>query len=248
MSKIQEIPTKVSYAQYELLLEDYNNMLYMFSHDFSAPLRHVREFNRLLLNSLPSELNEDAEHYAKIVQESITKCEDMVSYILVLSRLSSHPLRFNPVNFVHVVNEVIAAIGKTHKNIAISMSVKEPPTLFGDRNQIHTLFARIFEHIIQRRKSDEHIDIQIDTVRGLDRWKFHIRPTVEGYTGTFSDDMFQLFNNVEINKENMNSNLCLPICKQIVMHHGGEIHFRALENGNSEIELSLNRFFDVRSG
>jgi len=55
--------------QFDDVVKDYEEFVYIVSHDFSAPIRHVSEFTRLLTQSLDN-IGEDQQLYIHYIQST----------------------------------------------------------------------------------------------------------------------------------------------------------------------------------
>lgn len=78
--------------------EDFIELVYAVSHDFGAPVRHIRQFSSLLLESLNDELTEEQREFAAFVEHSSARLVTMLQRLLLLSRLYSReytPLELN---------------------------------------------------------------------------------------------------------------------------------------------------------
>ena len=69
------------------LKEELDSFLYIMSHDLGAPIRHVREFSKLLVDSI-DQPDEDQIAYRDFIESAVQKLDRMVAATLILSRVS----------------------------------------------------------------------------------------------------------------------------------------------------------------
>lgn len=69
--------------------QDFIDLVYAVSHDLGAPVRHIRQFSSLLLDSLGDELTDEQREFADFVDNSGSRLGIMLQRLLLLSRLYS---------------------------------------------------------------------------------------------------------------------------------------------------------------
>lgn len=81
--------TEVQNSEAERIAKEYQDFAYIVSHDLNAPLRHVREFTRLLIGARRDSLNEEEKEYVQFLEKSLKRLDHMQNALLTFSRLNT---------------------------------------------------------------------------------------------------------------------------------------------------------------
>ena len=151
----------VPIEQYQALKNDYEKFAYIVSHDLKAPIRHVREFSRLLVQSVEQgEISEQAELASVIIQSS-DKLNLLMEELLFFSRLSTGGLGFNAVELAEVFSAVCADMESRLVLADAKVSVDELPNVFGSRKQLTYLFKELLENSVFNRLPGKQLAINV---------------------------------------------------------------------------------------
>lgn len=203
-------------VDYKKELEEFS---YIVSHDLNAPLRHVREFSRLLMDSLEDKISEEEQLYFHYVKNGTDQIEKMIAALLEYSRMNTNISEFREFDFIKMVNKVTEILdGK------FTLKTENLPQNFvGDEGHISTLIENLFENSIKFKKSDEQAVIFFEAQKKNDVWQFSIRDQGIGIPENQRENVFKIFKTLNPNDDHAGVGAGLALCKKVVQQHDGKI-------------------------
>ena len=133
----------------ERITKEYGEFAYIVSHDFAAPLRHVREFTRLLLASTNEELNEEQQEYKDFVDRSLDKLDGMQNSMLTFSRINTQGAEFTQTETAKLVESALALLDTEIKDSDANVEFENLPSVKADTNQLQTVFFELISNGIK---------------------------------------------------------------------------------------------------
>jgi light-regulated signal transduction histidine kinase (bacteriophytochrome) len=226
----------------ELIEKEYEDFAYIVSHDLSAPLRHVKEFTRLLIGGRKEKLSYEEQEYISFLEKSLKKLDDMQEALLTFSRLST---RAGPIRKINC-NEIIANALRTleHKIEATSPIIEysKLPAINGDAQQIELLFFHLIDNAIKFH--DELSTFRKISISALDQgeiWLFEIKDNGIGIPEPHHEEIFKMFR--RLNPEEFDGvGAGLAIALKIIRRHGGEILVESTPENGTSVFFSLAKY------
>ncbi len=224
----------------EQIVQDYADFAYIVSHDLGAPLRHVREFTRLLIDARKDGLSPEEEAYVEFLESSLQKIEGMKRALLMFSRLDTRaePYRAIPLN--DVVSAALQELEDVMHAYRPDIICGVLPTLVVEPKQIQCLFYHLIDNALKfhRGKTDPR-RIFLSATERDDTWCFEIRDNGIGIAREYHEEVFRLFKRLEPDAY-CGIGAGLTFARKIVRRHGGEIWIdsEGEENGTS-VSFSL---------
>jgi len=96
--------------------KDLEEFTYIISHDLNAPLRHIREFGKLLFKKLGDKVNDEEREYMQYMQDSVDKTEHMIASLLEYSRLDTQREDATEISVQRAVEETLELMSETIAN------------------------------------------------------------------------------------------------------------------------------------
>lgn len=224
-------------VDYKKALEEFT---YIVSHDLNAPLRHVREFGKLLIKKLGDKVNDEEREYLEFMEGGIYKAEAMIAGLLEYSRLHTDAAPYSEFDCGALVDEVINllndVIEKTQANINISSL---PNTLTADKIQIHQLFFKLIDNALSFRRENVTPRINIMVLEQDDAWLFSVADNGIGIPDKQYENIFKMFKRLDPVDSFSSIGSGLTIAKEIVERHEGEIWVE------SELDKGTTAFFTI---
>lgn len=211
--------------------EELQKFVYIVSHDLNAPLRHIKEFTRLLLNQLDGTLHDKSKLYADIIKNSINKAESMMDGLLQFSRLNTikNPvIDFDSNKLIEKIKQSLNdKIQEKHAKIQV---VNKLPKIHGDEERIEKVLACLIDNSIKFHKKETAPEIYIQSTEDNDKWEFSVKDNGIGIAPQHHAKIFDIFTKLHPEEEYKGMGMGLPICKRIVENHGGKIGIISKEN------------------
>lgn len=209
---------------YYAIQKDYEDFVYIVSHDFKTPLRHLKEFTNLFLEFAQDNLLPEQETYAKFLRQSLTTLDKMQSALLTYSRLRTHAEENVPVAINDLLHEVLDELSQRSHECRSCVEFGVLPVVSAERNQLYVLFTQLIENALLYKKDGIQPKIRIthENKAGLDQ--FCISDNGMGIHSDYHKDVFKLFRRLHApGSYGDGVGVGLTFAKKIVERNGGEI-------------------------
>jgi signal transduction histidine kinase len=208
-------------------LERSNRELELFasvaSHDLQEPLHTIASYTELLAHKYKGRLDEKADKYIDFITVGTGHMHTMINDLLAYSRVGTRAKPFVPVKTDSVLDQALAALGKSLKESGTVIERDELPEVAGDDTQLAQLFQNLIGNAIKFRKKEAPLTIRVSCERRDDEWVFCVRDNGIGIEPRFFDRIFEIFRRLHTREEYEGSGMGLAICRKIVERHGGSI-------------------------
>lgn len=202
-------------VDYKKELEEFT---YIISHDLNAPLRHIREFSRLLVDRLENKANEEELEFLNYIEKSTSTLDSMLKTLLDYSRLNTHAENFSNFSFPNLIDDVLACYDRS----CIAL-YHLPETLYADKNQIHLLFSQLIDNAYKFSSSERDLRITLRSEQQQERWLFSLTDNGIGLDPHYHERVFDLFYRLHAEGTYPGIGAGLPLAKKIVERHEGKI-------------------------
>lgn len=205
------------------LAKEFEDFAYIVSHDLNAPLRHVKEFTKLLIGGRKENLTEEEQEYVGFLEDSLQKLDDMQVALLTFSRLNT---RAGPVRDVDC-NQAVAGALKSLEDVVDVFSPEiicdDLPVITAEPKQIDLLFYHLIGNALKFHDEDAtKRKVFIYATDQSDTWLFEVRDNGIGIDERYYEEVFRLFR--RLNPDQYKGvGAGLTIAYKIVQHHGGEM-------------------------
>ncbi|HJS20439.1 MAG TPA: ATP-binding protein [Anaerolineales bacterium] len=211
------------------------------SHELRTPLGFIKGYSTSLLREDTSWDEATQKEFLMIIDEEADRLSLLIENVLESARLQSRtlPLRFQPLRLDAVLRDVVARIRVRHRNLDISMDLKETPPIYGDGVRLAQVFDNLFTNAIKyapeapivvllERVGEKVIISFVDRGPGINREALPF--------------IFERFYRVRTEKSTTGTGLGLYICKQIIDAHRGKIWAESTPGQGTTffIELPIN--------
>lgn len=223
----------------EEMRHDFDEFAYIISHDLGAPLRHVREFSKLLMTSLQENLDQDQQDYKHYVEAALAQIEQMQEALLLYSRVQTRGEAPEPVRTNDLVQEICDDIKGAHPEETPEITVQNLPDVMADPKQIRYVFEALLDNAVKFRTPGQPIKIEIGTTLKNNEQAFYVRDNGVGLDPKLCEIVFTLFRKGHSNAILGGIGAGLTIAKKIVERHGGRIWMRSESGDGTSVFFTL---------
>lgn len=223
----------------DIIEEEFNDFVYIVSHDFSKPLRHVKQLCNLLFADMQEQLSEQQRHYLQAIDKSVTHGENMLDSLLEYSRLNT--VQFQPiqVNCNQVMLQVQQRLAVLFEDENPDIRCEELPEVTGDETQLCQLFTHLIHNAILYKKPNERPRITVSVVPQERGYHFTIKDEGIGIFPDCEEKVFKPFRRLHANHVYPGVGMGLSVCEKIVRKHGGKMWCESVQHEFTQIHFTL---------
>lgn len=200
---------------------------YVASHDLQEPLRKIQAFGDRLVSIAGDRLPPEGLDHLRRMQRAAARMQLLVDDLLGLSRVSSRPLRREPVPLDDALGEALANLDGRMRETGARIEAGPLPTVLGDPVQLVQLFQNLVGNAVKYRRpgTPPVVRVRCRAVgdRSLPRWRVEVEDEGIGFEPRYADQIFQPFARLHGREAYEGTGLGLTICRRIVERHGGTI-------------------------
>ncbi len=220
-----------------------DNFISILSHDLRAPFTSILGFTEILLNE-PRLTEAEKIEYLNYIHDSSANQLQLVNYLLDWSRLQTGRLNVEPVRLQAqslLFNSVSSLTGNAiRKNIEIKVEVSDNIFVKADERLITQVLTNLISNSIKFSREGKTIEISAERYNE-DFVEFRIKDegigiSIENQAKLFRFD--KMFSTLGTRGEK-GTGLGLPLVKQIIEKHSGQIWFYSVENEGSDFHFTL---------
>jgi len=214
------------------------------SHQLRSPLSNLRWVIELLTSGRVNGVSEKQLEYFKILKDNSTRMEELVSDLLIVSRIETAtlPLKKKEISLEDLVRKIIKELESFTKasNVKVKFKAQENlPRVFADPSQVRLVIENLLDNAIRYIKEKGQVEIKLEKI---DKYcRFEIKDTGVGIPKEDQKYIFQKFfrsTNV-MRYQTQGSGLGLHITKSIIKRSGGKIGFKSQESIGSTFWFTL---------
>lgn len=224
----------------EFIAREYEDFVYIVSHDLAAPLRHIKEFTRLLVGA-HGDLNDEEKQYVDFLECSLQKLDEMQRNLLVFSRLNTRGGSFKETDCNEVVAAVLRSLDEVLEIYDPVIQCQNLPVIFADPQQMALLFTALIDNAIKfHEKNTFERKVFIEAEEQDDFWQFCVRDNGIGVASEFHKEIFRFFRRLHPHVYG-GAGAGLAVAQKIVYRHGGKIFIESVPGQGSSIFFTLKK-------
>ena len=226
-------------GQQNYIAKEYEDFSYIVSHDLSAPLRHVKEFTRLLIGSRENNLSEEEKEYIHFLEKSLQKLDDMQRALLTFSRIHTRAGPKREVNLEHTTLSALQDLKGIYDCSDIKIEINSLPIIKAEPQLIYLLMYHLIENAIKFQIPDNtNKSISISAFEEKENWMISVKDNGIGIPERLHEEVFRLFKKLDPEKY-PGIGAGLTLVRKISSYHNGSIFIKSKEKSGTEIIVSL---------
>ncbi|MCJ7553055.1 MAG: ATP-binding protein [Ignavibacteriaceae bacterium] len=220
-----------------------DNFISILSHDLRAPFTSILGFTEILLNETYLTEAEKVE-YLNYIHNSSANQLQLVNYLLDWSRLQTGRLQIEPVRLLAqgvVFNCVSSLTGNAiRKNIDIKVNINDNIYILADERLLTQAFTNLISNSIKFSQDGKVIEISAERFNE-DMIEFVIKDEGVGISPEYQARLFRFEKMFSTSgtKGERGTGLGLPLVKEIIEKHKGQIWFYSEQNEGSEFHFTI---------
>lgn len=232
--------------------QDLEEFASIASHDLQEPLRKVQSFGNRLSDKHGHLLPEEGQLYLGRMIESAARMQTLINDLLVYSRVSAKPKKFEQVDLQAVVAEVTEALGDQISRTDGRIHAESLPTVSADPLQMNQLFQNLVSNALKFHRTDVPPEIHISaemipgdhsagSASALPQWRITVSDNGIGFREKQSERIFKMFERLHGRGGYEGTGIGLSICRKILERHGGTITAAGVPDQGTVFTIMLPR-------
>ncbi len=218
---LQKMPPE---QQVEHISREFEEFVYVVSHDLGAPLRHIKEFTRLIVQTRGVDtLNQEEMEYVHFLEVSLKKMEQIQQALLDYSRITTRVGLSEKVSCGPLITECMHILKKSINVNDIDLQIADLPDIYVNRAQAQTVFLNILSNAIKFQAPGSTPKITINASNNYSDVYFEISDNGIGIDRAHLQEVFKLFRKLHTPEVFPGIGAGLTIAKKIIERHGGEV-------------------------
>ena len=211
-----------SNAALQTAVMELESFSYSVSHDLRAPLRGIDGFARILEEDCAGPLDDDCREYLQRIISGTRHMSDLIDALLKLSRISSQPVRRQPVDLSGVAHAVARRLFEAEPERAVELEIADGLRAEADPQLLDALLDNLLGNAWKYTAGREPARIELG-VQELDgEGVFFVRDNGAGFDMRYAERLFAPFQRLH-GREFEGSGIGLATAARIVRSHGGRI-------------------------
>ncbi len=229
-------------AQYQDLKDEYDNFVYITSHDLRAPLRQIRSFMSLFLDSLDVEFNDDQMLYKNMMMECVDDADIIINSLHEYSKVKENPKDITDFQISHAYNDAILKLSDqiSDKNADISFQADEI-NIHADKDLLSKIFYHLIENAIKFHKENTPPEIHVSITKISGYVAITVKDNGIGLPPEKAEMATMILKKLHPKDQYDGNGLGLAIVKKIVSIYQGSLEFSENENGGTIVTAKIKR-------
>ncbi len=225
-------------AQLEATNQELEAFAYSVSHDLRAPLRSMRGFSEVLLESHASQLDAEGQELLRRACESSHRMGRLIDDLLKLSRVGRSELRWQPVNLTALAELVVAELRKAEPARTVAVVVGRNLWVEGDERLLGIVLENLLGNAWKFTGHRPDARIEFGVSAELEP-AFFVRDNGVGFDPAHAGKLFGVFQRLHSAEEFPGTGIGLATVQRIIKRHCGRVWAMGAVNGGATFYFSL---------
>ena len=221
-AKLENELDKVKQELAELKAE-YEEFVYIVSHDISAPLRQIESFSEIIVSKHGDSFDEKTKRHFELINNGSTQATQIMNAIKSYSRLNTRAKPFTSFNSNNIVAKALDNLSSLITKTGASITCADLPTIIGDEEQVSLLFKCLIENAITYQLPGNKPVISVSASDDKHYWHFRITDNGIGVPENLTEKIFKVLRRGVSSKKYPGLGMGLAIAKKILQKHHGDI-------------------------
>jgi PAS domain S-box-containing protein len=225
-------------AQLEATNQELEAFAYSVSHDLRAPLRSMRGFSEVLLESYADQLDAQGQGLLRRACESSNRMSRLIDDLLKLSRVGRCELHWQPVNLTALAEELVAELRKSDPGRAVEVVIGPNLRAEGDEHLLSLVLDNLLGNAwkFTRKRTDARIEFGFTAEPEP---AFFVRDNGVGFDMKYADKLFGVFQRLHSADEFSGTGIGLATVQRIIKRHRGRVWANGIVNQGAVFYFTL---------
>lgn len=237
----EDLAKQLEKTQQELekLKQQYQEFVYVVSHDLTGPLRQIEGFTEIIAEKYADQFDDKTKRHIKLIIGGSSKAKEMLEALLVYSRLSTSQKAFALVDCNEAWDKAKEKLSSLIESNEAEILCHQLPGVTADATQISTLFYHLLHNSLLYQPKGNQPKISIEVSEKEKLWQFAINDNGIGIPERARERVFTILRRGVADKQYPGLGMGLAFARRIVQNHGGEIWIDSEKKEGSRLIFTL---------
>ncbi len=218
-----EIVVKKRTAELQAANEELEAFSYSVAHDLRAPLRHIDGYCSILLETLGTRLDPEAQNYLDRTLRAAKSMAGTIDELLKLARLGRQKLTRHTTSLNAIVDAVVERLAPETAGRVITWNVSTLSTIECDPGLMSQVFVNLLGNSVKYTRARAMATIEVGQTTIDHQLVTFIRDNGAGFDMKYADKLFTAFQRFHRQDEFEGTGVGLATVRRIIQRHGGRI-------------------------
>jgi PAS domain S-box-containing protein len=226
-------------AQLEAANQELEAFSYSVSHDLRAPLRSIRGFSGILLETCQDRLDPTSQDYLRRVDLGARHMGGLIEDLLKLSQVSRGELDRTPLDLSAMARRILAELARSDPGRTVATRVDPDLRAIGDRRLVTLALDNLLRNAWKYtgKRAEARIEFGLDPANGEP--VFQVRDNGAGFDMAHAGKLFGAFQRLHSSQDFEGTGIGLAITQRVVHRHGGRIWAHAEPDQGATFSFTL---------
>ena len=226
-------------AQLLVANSDLESFSYSISHDLRAPLRSIKGFTEILIDSYGPQLDEEKRRLLSNIDASAIRMDALVNDLLAFSKLGREDVQRRQVKTVEIVAEILTELRSEAGDRAVEVVVGDLPACSADKAMLRQVFTNLLANAFKYTRRQRETRIEVGCTRTGNESVYFVRDNGAGFDMSRADKLFGVFQRLHRMEDFEGTGVGLALVKRIVEKHGGRIWAQAAPDAGATFSFTI---------
>jgi light-regulated signal transduction histidine kinase (bacteriophytochrome) len=226
------------------LEKEFEEFLYIISHDFAAPLRHINGFVSIIQQDKQNQLDAQTTSCLNNISKSSKHLDAMLKGLLKLSRVNTRPGERTTTSLSGIIEAAWYHDLRHFIPEDAQLNVAEMPVYFCDESQLQQTFGALLLNCIEYRNPTGGLKINVTHNFDGDMHVICIEDNGIGIHPKMTERVLKPFARAVSAADFPGLGMGLAFAKKVIKHHNGTIEINVSENASTCVIIHLPKVSD----
>jgi signal transduction histidine kinase len=196
---------------------------YAVSHDLRGPLRAINGFSETLASDYGDQLDDAARDYLRRIRNNARQMDQLISALLMLSRITRHELRLSLVNLSQMCLKVIERLQQQNPERQVTVRVQPDIKAYGDPELLAVVLENLLSNAWKFTRNVAQARIELSAERQAGTTVYRVSDNGAGFNMAYANRMFEIFQRLHGQQTFEGVGAGLAVVKRIIERHGGSV-------------------------
>jgi PAS domain S-box-containing protein len=193
------------------------------SHDLQEPLRTVKIYSELLMESCRGAANSETLEFLAFLHGGATRMEALIRDLLTYSQVTKTDSPLEVSDAEAALQTALANLAATVSETGANVTTDKLPLLPVHTLHLQQLFQNLIGNAIKFRSAERPPTVRVTAERQYECWTFSVIDNGIGIEPKYKERIFGLFRRLHTSDDYPGTGIGLAICKRIVDRYHGQI-------------------------